>query len=305
MGEEIRKISVVGAGFMGPQIASRAAIFGFDVNIFDIDSSALARGSQMLAYFTEEYLKRHGIEGDAEVALRRVSFHSSLVDAVADSDLVIEAVTEDVGIKKKVFYDLDKLCKAHAIIGTNSSSIPVSWIEGVVERKDKVINIHFYTPISDLYFVDIMRGSKTSNETLDKTLEWVRDIECLPLVAKKECLGFVFNRVWHGVRREALKSWAEGYADYRDIDKGWMLFTGMPLGPFGIMDYIGLDVVYKVQNMYFEETGDPSLKPPGALKDMVERGELGMKSGKGFYTWPDPECLKPDFLNPKKVKTKK
>ncbi len=300
MGETIKKLGIVGAGFMGPQIASRAAIFGFDVSIFDIDSSALERGRQMLAYFTEEYFKRDCVKGDADLALKRVSFHDNLIDTVADSDLVIEAVTEDVVIKRKVFSSLDRVCKPHAIIGTNSSSIPVSWIEDAVERKEKVINIHFYSPIPDLHFVDIMRGTMTSDDTLEKTVEWVRDIECLPLVAKKECLGFVFNRVWHGARREALKSWAEGYADYMDIDRGWMLFTGMPLGPFGIMDYIGLDVVYKVQNMYYEETGDPSLKPPDALKDMVGRGELGMKSGKGFYTWPEPECLRPEFLSPKK-----
>ena len=132
---------------------------------------------------------------------------------------------------------------------------------------------------------DIMRGTKTSEDTFEKGKKWIESIGCKPIVVKKEIIGFVFNRMWHAARRQALNLWAGGHADVETIDSAWKIFTGMAMGPFVLMDAIGLDVVYAVQMSYYSETGELRDKPPDTLKDMVENGDLGMKTGKGFYTW--------------------
>jgi 3-hydroxybutyryl-CoA dehydrogenase len=159
-----------------------------------------------------------------------------------------------------------------------------------------VANIHFYAPVPKNNFVDLMKGTSTDNDVFDKITAWIKKIKCVPLIVKKECMGFVFNRVWRAVKKDALASWAGGHADFKDIDRGWMIFTGMPLGPFGMMDSVGLDVVYDVEMEYYNESGDEKDKPPLLLKQMIENGDLGRKTGKGFYDWKDPEFSKPDFL---------
>jgi len=144
--------------------------------------------------------------------------------------------------------------------------------------------------------VDIMGGTKTTLGTIEAAKEWVRSLGCVPLTVNKEILGFCFNRVWRAVKRETLHMWAGGYVDFRDIDRAWMIFTGMSYGPFGLMDMIGLDVVYGIEMVYYNESRDPKDHPPEALKQMIERKELGIKTGKGFYTYPDPEYGRADFL---------
>ncbi|MHA1455732.1 MAG: 3-hydroxyacyl-CoA dehydrogenase family protein [Promethearchaeota archaeon] len=132
---------------------------------------------------------------------------------------------------------------------------------------------------------DIARGTKTSDDTFNKGKEWLESIDITPLVLKKECLGFVFNRVWRAVKKECLKIWDGGYADLEEVDKAWKVFTKMEIGPFEFMDIIGLDVVYDIEMMYYKESGDPDDKPPQILKDKVNKGELGEKTGKGFYDY--------------------
>lgn len=300
MEKKTEKISIVGSGFMGTQIAMRAALYGYPVRLHDMKAAVLESAKKSVDFFIPAHCQQAGAPDRAPEIISRISFTGSLEEAVADADLVIEAITESILAKREIFAQIEKWVRADTIIGTNSSSIPVSKIDTVLNRRQRALNIHFSSPIERLYYVEVMRGSATDDEALRRSVEWVKGIGCLPLVNKKECLGFVFNRVWHAARRDALKAWAEGYADLRDIDRAWMLFTGMPMGPFGIMDYIGLDVVYSVQKMYFDETGDPGTMPPQALKEMVDRGDLGMKSGQGFYSWPQPEFLTPEFLGKKR-----
>jgi 3-hydroxybutyryl-CoA dehydrogenase len=247
------------------------------VKVYDYNAEMLGTAEK----YINGVLKRHKrIE-----AIQNVSYYSDLMMALKNVDLVVEAVPENLELKKKVFSQIDSLAPAHTIIGTNSSSYPVSKIESAVKRKDKVLNLHFYPPIPTRPMVDIMRGSKTSEETFEKGITWIKSIGCEPIVVKKECLGFIFNRIWHTARKEALNMWDKGYADIETIDTAWKIFTGMKMGPFVLMDGIGLDTVYAVQMSYYEESGDPRDKPPDALKLMVENGDLGMKTGKGFYTW--------------------
>jgi len=270
---EIKTVAVIGIGFMGKQIINQVVLYDYTIRIYDINPEDLGRIARSLT----RKKKRKEIYGE-------VTEHESISEAVADADLIIEAVPEKLELKREVFSQIDKAAPPHAIIATNSSSIPVSKIEDAVERKDKVLNIHFYIP-KTIPMADIMRGSQSSDETFEKGKKWIESIELEPLVVKKECLGFVFNRIWRAVKKECLEIWAGGYADIETVDKAWKIYTGMGLGPFQLMDGVGLDVVYDIEMSYYKESGDPKDLPPQALKDKIDRGELGNKTQKGFYTY--------------------
>ena len=146
--------------------------------------------------------------------------------------------------------------------------------------------------------VDVMGGTKTAPEAIESVKEFVRSISCIPLGVKKEILGFCFNSVWRAIKKQTLYMWGDGFVDFRDIDRAWMVFTGMRQGPFGLMDLVGLDVVHDIEMSYYHDSKDPEDIPPKALKEMIERKELGVKTGKGFYAYPHPEYADPDFLKP-------
>ena len=277
MAKKIKNIGIVGAGFTGKQIAAQTALNNFIIKVYDMDPKVIEDAKK---YITGVLKRKHKFD-----AVKNVSYYSDLNEALEDVDLVIEAVPENLELKREVFSQIDNSAPAHAIIGTNSSSYPVSKIESAVKRKDKVLNLHFYPPIPKRPMVDIMAGSETSEETFEMGKKWIEDIKCEPLVVNKECLGFVFNRIWHAVKKECLKIWDGRYADIETVDTAWKIFTGMKMGPFTTMDGVGLDVIYAVEKSYYNESGDPSDKPPNALKEMVENGNLGLKTGKGFYTW--------------------
>jgi 3-hydroxybutyryl-CoA dehydrogenase len=274
-------------------------IYGFTVRLFDIQPSVIETAKILVKAEVKACCRDGLAKEDLEKILQRVSFHTDLKNAVADTELIIEAVPEKLELKKLVFSQLDEIAPSYTIIATNSSSIPISKIEEAVRRRDKVANIHFYTaPVINSPFVDLMRGTQTSDDTFAKCKAWIEGIGCIALIVKKECMGFVFNRIWHAVKREVLASWAGGYADFKDIDRAWKLWSGMMAGPFGMMDYVGLDVVYDIEMAYYLESGNPIDRPPDALKAMIDRGELGLKAGKGFYDWSEPEFLKQEFTKP-------
>lgn len=297
MEEKIRKVAVVGTGTLGTQIAIQATCFNYEVSAYDTDEGSFNRVEQNLKAF----MKVSGREPivpmeDWEKGADKVKFCTDLEEALGDADIVIEAIPEDLELKRKVFERLDALAPRGAILATNSSSIPISKIESATARPEQCLNTHFYSPATGLNMVDIMGGTKTTTETMEAGKAWIRSIGCVPLTVKKEILGFCFNRVWRAIKRETLYMWAEGFVDFRDNDRAWMIFTGMTQGPFGIMDNVGLDVVYDIEMVYYNESKDPKDHPPEALKAMVGRKELGLKTGKGFYTYPDPEFSRPDFL---------
>jgi 3-hydroxybutyryl-CoA dehydrogenase len=300
MNKKIEKVAIVGGGFMGIQIAIVAAKFaGNTVKIYDVNPEAFERAEKIREALLSSQVAAGKISEQDKTGIKeRISFFSELSAALAGADLVIEAVPEVLELKRKVFADLDRLAPLGAILASNSSTMPVSRMEDATRRPGKVVNIHFYPPIEQKNIVDLMGGTRTSPEVLEIAEGWIRRLHCLPLKVRKELLGFCFNRVWHAARLEALKMWAGGSVDFMDIDRAWMIFTGMPLGPFAMMDGIGLDVVLQVHRFYHEEYKDAFYRPPEALEKMVEKGELGMKTGKGFYAYPGPAFSKPDFLKP-------
>ena len=262
---------------MGTQIAIQSVLHGYIIYLHDINQDVLENSKKFISATLRRKKQDNLIEN--------INFLLDLSQVVKESDLIIEAIPENLELKKEVFRKIENFAKPNAIIATNSSSFPISRIEDAVQRKDKVLNIHFYPPISARPMADIMRGTKTSDETFNIGIKWIESIGCTPLIIKKESFGFVFNRIWRAVKKEALKIWAGGHADIETVDKAWRIFTGMPYGPFTMMDGVGLDTVYSVEMSYYKETGKEDDKPPDELKKMVERGELGLKTGKGFYNW--------------------
>jgi 3-hydroxybutyryl-CoA dehydrogenase len=298
MTHTIKKVAVIGTGVLGTQIAALTASFDYEVSVYDTNGTSFEKGIENIRNLSRAAKRKPTVTiQDWERGIRRIRFCDQLKETLTDADLVIEAVPEDLELKRKVHQQLDALAPAHAILATNSSSIPVSKIENVTRRPEKCMNIHFYIPAMGLNMVDIMGGTQTSVDVMGAAKSWVQSINCVPLEVHKEILGFCFNRVWRAIKREALYMWSEEFVDFRDTDRGWMIFTGMPIGPFGLMDNVGLDVVYDIEMVYYNESKDSKDHPPEMLKAMIDNNELGVKTGKGFYTYPDPEYTKLEFLN--------
>jgi 3-hydroxybutyryl-CoA dehydrogenase len=292
----IRKIGIVGAGTMGARIAFRCAASGLETRLFDMYPQALDHAMERLSYWLSERVRDGRLSPEHVEAIQdRLYAGQSLEGCVTDADLVIETVPEDLELKRQVFADIDRLAPAKALIATNSSSIPCSRIADATRRPDKVFNINFSDPTED-ELVELMKGPQTASSTMAAGEAFVRSLGMVPIVTWKEIMGFTFNRIWRAIKREALYLVAEGYSNYEDIDRAWMLEYGTPWGPCGLMDKIGLDVIRDIEMQYYLESGDERDRPPQFLEAWVAEGRLGVKSGQGFYTYPNPDFERPGWL---------
>ena len=234
---------------------------------------------------------------DKEAILGRLNYTGDVKLGTSRADLVIESVPEHLEAKREIFTQLDQVCPAQTILATNSSSIRISLIEDVTRRPDRVLNTHFYQAIERATMVELMRGTETSDETIERVRQFALGIEMIPLLVRKESTGFIFNRVWRSIKKECLQVVDAGIASYEDVDRAWMIhFTGQTVGPFGLMDKIGLDVIRDIEMVYYRESGDESDAPPKLLLDKIGKGELGVKTGKGFYRYPNPTYQDPSWL---------
>ena len=295
----IEKVSIIGTGILGTQIAMLAVHAGYEVTVFDPVEGAFA-----VAYAKiYQDLKSKNVKPlipwthwpACKDAVRQAG---DLPEAVEKADLVVEAVLENLELKKKVFAEIGRYAPLGAIIATCSSALPVSTMEASSGHPEYCINTHFYFPLQGVNIVELMGGSQTLSAVMEKGKQWLRSLKCMPLLVEKEMMGFCFSSVWRAIKRQSLYLWGANLVDFRDIDRAWMVFTGMQEGPFALMDKAGLDLVYDIEMVYYRHYSDPKDKPPAALREKIKRGELGIKSGKGFYTYPKPEFLRPDFLNP-------
>jgi 3-hydroxybutyryl-CoA dehydrogenase len=297
MSKPVEGVAVVGVGTLGTQIAMLAANAGYRIKTFDLRERTL---DETLERFRQTSTMESLIPLDQWRACRgKIQQLTDLDEAIRDVELVVEAIPEDLDLKRQTFQELGQKAPPEAILATNSSSIPVSRLEESSGRPERCLNLHFYLGMN---MADVVGGTQTLPEVREKGIAWVRSLGCIPLTVKKELLGFCFNRVWRAVKREVLYMWANGFVDFRDVDRAWMVFNGMKegprFGPFGLMDKVGLDVIYDIEMVYYRDSGDPKDHPPEALKDKVDKNELGVKTSKGFYSYPDPEYLRTDFLNP-------
>lgn len=282
---------------MGNQIALQCAAQGHPVNLHDASQSALeSSGDAFLKFLNRMIGDGFASADEHQQILDRVHRTTDLAEAASDADLVLEAITEDISVKRELFSRLDELCAEHVILASNSSSIRVSRMESATERADRMLNAHFVQPIWKHPFVELMRGTETSDATIAAVEYFMKSIGVMPVLVRKESTGFIFNRIWRAVKKEALKVVDQGIASVEDVDRTWMIQMETPMGPLGTMDIIGLDVIRDIEMVYHEESGDPADAPPRVLLDKIANGELGEKTGKGFYTYPNPTWQHVDFL---------
>ncbi|MCY3832447.1 MAG: 3-hydroxyacyl-CoA dehydrogenase family protein [Chloroflexi bacterium] len=296
----VRRVALIGAGTMGRQISLQAARCGFPAALYDLNDEALADAENWQRQQVLDWVALGELDKVAAAAIfDKIRYVTDLASALREADLAIEAVPERIALKREVFAQLDRLLPAQAIIATNSSSIRVSALEGATERPELVANLHFYLPVWDSPMVEIGGGSCTRPEALDALVAFARALRILPLRVQKESTGFVFNRVWRAVKKEAMRVADSGVASIEDIDRAWMIKFGREKPPpFAQMDRIGLDVILDIERRYAAESGDPDDLPKPILTERVERGDLGLKSGRGFYQYPDPAWEQPGFLAP-------
>jgi 3-hydroxybutyryl-CoA dehydrogenase len=283
---DIKKVCVVGAGNMGHQISLLCAIYGYKTVCTDVVAEALKKAEN----FANTYLPGRVEKGkltkeQAEAARKNISFTSSLEEAAQEADFVIEAAIEVLDIKRKIFAELDRLTPARAILATNSSAIVSSRIADATKRPDKVVNMHFFNPALVMKLVEVVKGPHVSDETAQITMDLSTKLEKVPVLIKKEVEGFLLNRIFGVISREALWMLEMGIATAEDIDKACVYGAGHPMGPFRLMDLTGIDLTYIMSMERFKKTGDTADLPFPSVTEKYVQGNFGQKTGKGWYDY--------------------
>ncbi|PZH09056.1 3-hydroxyacyl-CoA dehydrogenase [Streptomyces sp. NTH33] len=282
----IERILVAGAGTMGAQIGMVCALAGFETAVYDPAETALDRARTELAERTaRDVAKGRMSEAERDAAFARLTFGTDLAGPAAKADFVIEAAVERLDVKRKLFAELDRLAPPHAILTSNSSGFVPSRIADATRRPEQVCNLHFFNPVRVMRCVEIVRGPQTSDETAREVVALAERLGKLPVVLDREIPGFVANRILGAVRDEAIRLLEGGVASVVAIDTVCRTALGYPMGPFELMDLTGIDIGYHTKMARYDESGDPRDLPSRSVTQLVERGELGRKTGKGWYTY--------------------
>ncbi|HEU5479553.1 MAG TPA: 3-hydroxybutyryl-CoA dehydrogenase [Candidatus Tumulicola sp.] len=281
---EIRTVGVCGAGLMGNGIAQTCAMAGFDVVLVEVEQAPLDRGMSAISKSLDKFAEKGKLShADRDAAGKRIRATTSIGDLKA-CDLVIEAVVENAGVKKELFRQLDELLAPHAIVCTNTSSLCVIELAAATRRPDRVAGLHFFNPVPIMKLVEVVKTIATSQATVDALFAFSKRLGKEPILAQ-DTPGFVVNRLLVPYLLYAIRLLEQGLASKEDIDKGMKLGCGYPMGPFELLDFVGLDTTYYIAEIMFDEFKDPAMAAPPLLKRMVLAGRLGRKSGKGFYDY--------------------
>lgn len=284
----IQRILVIGSGTMGRQIGMAAAVAGFTTTVRDLDEGAVRAAEQdMRSWLQGRVAKGRMEQASADQAWEHITFTTDLEQAATSADLVIEAATEKLEIKREVFAELDRLTPAHALLVTNSSTYGSSAVADATSRPEQVCNMHFFNPALVMKCVEIVRHESTSDATVQAVTEVARTMGKLPVQLNREIPGFIANRLMGAVRSEAMRLQEQGIASVEDIDTAAKTALGHPMGPFELMDLVGIDVTYLIRQATYELTGDEAEKPHPTLERMYQEGRLGRKSGEGWYRYDD------------------
>jgi len=283
---EIKKIAVLGAGLMGHGIAQVAAQMGkYEVNLRDIEQRFIDGGINMIQESLQRFVKKGQLtETDMNAIIARVHPMLDLEQAVCDADLIIEAVPENIELKKTMFREVDGCARPHAIIASNTSSVSITEIASATKRPEKVCGMHFFNPPQLMKLIEVIRGARTSDETVQTVLDVAHRMEKETVLVKKDCPGFIVNRILIPALNEAVAIYWEGIADRDDIDKAIKLGLNWPMGPLMLLDYVGSDTTLAVAEVLTREL-DPKFHPTNGLRQMAKAQLLGRKTGKGFYDW--------------------
>jgi len=281
----MKNIAVIGAGTMGNGIAHTFAQKGFDVNLIDISQEQLDKALATIGKNLDRMVAKDKISAaDKEETLNRLSLHTDMASAIANADLVVEAATENVDLKLKIFKQMDEFSPDHCILSTNTSSISITKIAAVTSCPDKVIGMHFMNPVPVMKLVEVIRGYSTSDEVTKTVFEMSEKLGKVP-VEVNDYPGFVANRILMPMINEAIITLHEGVAGVKEIDTVMKLGMAHPMGPLQLADFIGLDVCLAILNVLHDGFGNPKYAPCPLLVNMVMAGKKGRKTGEGFYTY--------------------
>ncbi len=281
----VKRVCVVGIGVMGSGIVQVCAQSGYETSVVSKDQASLERGlNKIRASLARLVAKGRMKQEEMDRIMGAIHGSTSLEDCAKDADVVIEAVYEDMAVKRDVFKQLDQVCPTHAIIGSNTSTFPITMLGAITRRPDKVIGMHFMNPVPLMRGVEVIRSLMTSDDTVEKTLTFLKSLGKETVIVK-DSPGFVTSRMMCLILNEAVKMYESGLASIEDIDRVLKLSFNWPQGPFELLDLIGIDIVVAVLNTIYNETGWERFKPAVLMTQMVNAGWTGRKVGKGFYEY--------------------
>jgi len=290
----IRTVAVVGAGLMGSGIAEVCARAGYETWVREVTDDLCRRGLDAIRRSLDRAVEKGKVTAEArEEALSRIHTTTALED-LASADLVIEAITEEIDLKTELFRTLDRLCPPETLFASNTSSLTITQLAAATQRPDRVVGLHFFNPVPVMKLVEVVRTIATSDETFHSAMEFARKLGKEPIEAR-DTSGFIVNRLLVPYVLDAIRGLEAGLGSIADIDKGMTLGTGHPMGPFALADFVGLDTLYRVAEIMFEEYREPRFAPPPLLKRMVTLGHFGRKSGRGFYDYTGEEPVPADL----------
>lgn len=281
----MKNVAVIGAGTMGNGIAHVFAQFGYKVNLIDVSQASLDKAIATIGKNLDRQVAKGALtEADKDATLSNITTFTTIPDGVKSIDLVVEAATENIDLKLKIFKDLDAATEPHVILATNTSSISITKIASVTNRPDKVIGMHFMNPVPVMKLVEIIRGYSTSDEVTNLIMETSKKLNKVPTEVN-DYPGFIANRILMPMINEAIYSLYEGVAGVEEIDTVMKLGMAHPMGPLQLADFIGLDVCLAILQVLHDGFGNPKYAPCPLLVNMVTAGKKGVKSGEGFYSW--------------------
>ncbi|MGA3115382.1 MAG: 3-hydroxyacyl-CoA dehydrogenase family protein [Syntrophobacteraceae bacterium] len=288
----VDRVFIVGSGLMGSGIAQVCAQAGLGVTLYDEKPEAVEKALKSISWSVGKFVEKGTVAGPAEAIMSRVGTAGSL-EAASEADLVIEAVFENPDLKREVFRKLDGAANPGAILASNTSAISISYLAAETQRPDKVLGIHFFSPVPMMPAAEVIKGMVTSDETFAVGVDFVKRVGKEPILVLRDIPAFVINRINYRANIEAMHLVEDGVTTVENVDKGLRLASGRKMGPFEIGDMVGLDVTYGALMSIYEETKDPSFYPPAILRRKVKMGHLGRKTGRGWYEYnPDGSMKK-------------